>query len=112
MKHSRLEIVVLEKETRFCKIVDVAHTFDTRVIENEREKVDKYQNLKFELKRIWNFSEVTVIPVVISALGAISMDFRKWIILKFALEPHKRPVFLEHEDPEIHSEYLKLWVAT
>ena len=79
LEHSRPDIVVFEKEKRTCKIVDVAFPFDTRVVEKEREKVDKYQELKYELKRIWNCSEVTVIPAVIGALGTISKNFHQWI---------------------------------
>ena len=45
----------------------------------EREKVEKYQELKYELKRIWSCNEVTVIPAVIGALGTISKDFHQWI---------------------------------
>ena len=79
LEHSRPDIVVFEKEKRTCKIVDVACPFDTRVVEKEREKVDKYQELKHELKTIWNCSEVTVIPAVIGALGTISKNFHQWI---------------------------------
>ena len=79
LEHSRPDIVVFEKEKRTCKIVDVACPFDTRVVEKEREKVDKYQELKYELKRIWKCSEVTVIRAVIGALGTISNNFHQWI---------------------------------
>ena len=85
LEHSRPDIVVFEREKRTCKIVDVACPFDTRVVEKEREKVDKYQELKYELKRIWNCSEVTVIPAVIGALGTIHRNgtipknFHQWI---------------------------------
>ena len=84
-----------KKEKRTCKIVDVVCPFDTRVVEKEREKVDKYQELKYELKRIWNCSEVTVIPAVIGALGAISILGLIRSILTSTLEPYKRPVFLD-----------------
>ena len=59
--------------------MDVACPFDTRVVEKEREKVVKYQELKYELKRIWSCSEVTVIPAFIGALGTVSKDFHQWI---------------------------------
>ena len=41
------------------------------VVEKEKEKVDKYQDLKWELKWIWSCGEVTAIPIVILALGTI-----------------------------------------
>ena len=44
LEHSRPDIVVLEKDQRICKIIDVACPFNTRIIEKEREKVDRYQD--------------------------------------------------------------------
>ena len=38
MDHLRPGITVFEKETRSCKIVDMACPFDTRVVEKERGK--------------------------------------------------------------------------
>ena len=38
--------------------------------ENEQEKVDKYQDLAREFKRLWK-AEARVIPIVIGALGTI-----------------------------------------
>ena len=69
MLTSRPGIVGFDKENISCKIVNVACPFDTRVAEKEWEKVDKYQNLKYELKRVWNCREVIVIPAVIGPLG-------------------------------------------
>ena len=43
---------------------------DTRVDENRQEKVDKYQDLAREIKRLWKV-EATVISIVIGALGTI-----------------------------------------
>ena len=54
LEHSRPDIVVLEKDQRIWKIIDVACPFDTRIIEKEREKVDRYQDLKWELKESGN----------------------------------------------------------
>ena len=79
LEHSRPDIVVFEKENRIYKIVDMAGPFDTRVAETGREKVDKYLELKYELKRIWSCSEVGAIPAVIGALGTISKDFHQWV---------------------------------
>ena len=75
LEHMRSDIVVFGKDTRSCKIVDMMCPFDARVVE---EKMAKYRDLKYESKRIWYCSEVTVIPAVIGALGKTSKDFRKW----------------------------------
>ena len=79
LEHSRPDILVLEKDTRICKIIDVACPFDTRIIEKEREKVDHYQDLKWELKKIWQCSDAQVVPIIIEALGTVSKSFQKWL---------------------------------
>ena len=40
---------------------------DTRVDEKEQEKVDKYPNLVWELRRLWNVN-TNIIPIVVGAL--------------------------------------------
>ena len=56
-------------EQKVCKIVDIAIPGDSKVAEKEREKVEKYQDLKRETARIWSMRKVEVIPVVVGALG-------------------------------------------
>ena len=59
--------------------MDVACPFDTRVQDKEREKVEKYQNLKRELKRIWQSQEIVTIPIIIGTLGTVSKNFEHWL---------------------------------
>ena len=40
----------MDKEGKSCVIVDIAVPGDCRVREKEPEKIEKYQNLKIELK--------------------------------------------------------------
>lgn len=40
------------------------------------EKINKYQDLKLELKKIWKMKDVEVVPIVIGALGAIPKGLR------------------------------------
>ena len=64
---------------RKCYIIDVACPFDTRVSAKEKEKIDKYQDLKRELTRIWKCAEVLVVPVIIGALGTLPKGIRTWL---------------------------------
>ena len=52
------------------QIIDFAVPYDTRVDEKEKEKekIQKYQELARELKKLWN-KNVKVIPVTVGALG-------------------------------------------
>ena len=45
------DVVVMDKKEGKCLILDIARPFDTKISE---EKLEKYQDLKRELKRIWN----------------------------------------------------------
>ena len=47
--------------------------------DKEKEKIENYQDLKRELKRIWKLRRVTVVPGIIGALGTVSIDIEKWL---------------------------------
>ena len=51
--------------------MDFAVLTDHRVKLIESEKKDKYLDLAWELKKLWNM-KVTFIPIVIGALGTIT----------------------------------------
>ena len=66
----RPDIIVLNKETKECLIVDTAVPGDTRVNTKEDEKIEKYRDLCRELERLWRV-KCRVVPVVVGALGTI-----------------------------------------
>ena len=45
----------------------------------EEEKVQKYDELKWEIKELWSMKRVDVVPIVIEALGTVSKKLEKWI---------------------------------
>ena len=45
----------------------------------EQEKVDNYSELRREVKKIWNLSQVKVIPVVTGALGVTLKRLKNWV---------------------------------
>ena len=55
---------------RTCKIIDSSVSGDSRIEEKEKEKIEKYQDLKRELQKIWNV-RVKIIPLVVGSLGVI-----------------------------------------
>ena len=68
----RPDIVIVEKRGRICKIIDVAVSNDSRVNAKEQEKIEKYQELRWEVARLGKVNKVEVIPVVVEALGKIT----------------------------------------
>ena len=73
----RPDIILIDKERKGI-IIDVAVSADVRVGEKEREEVEKYQNLKREIGRLWGLKMVDM-PVVIGALGSVTKEFDWWI---------------------------------
>ena len=71
----RPDIVFIDKKEReVVIIIDVAIPGDDRVKDKELEKVEKYQLLK-----VWHMRKVVAVSVVIGALGAVSVNFRKYM---------------------------------
>ena len=66
-------------EKKEFKIIDVAIPVDVRDCEKELEKIEKYKPLKDEIARLWKMRRVTVIPIVIGTLGAITTRFEKYV---------------------------------
>ena len=70
----RLDLVVVDKMKRISKIIDFAVPGDSRIEEKEKDKIEKYQHLGRELRKIWNV-KVKIIPLVVGSLDAILKQF-------------------------------------
>ena len=75
----RPDIILIDKREQRGIIIDIAVPADVRVGEKEREKVEKYQDLKREIGRLWRLKMVEVVSVVIGALGSVIKEFDGWI---------------------------------
>ena len=71
----RPDIVFIDKKEREVVIIDD----DDRVKDKELEKLEKYQLLKDEIAKVWRMRKVIVVPVVIGALGAVSVNFKEYM---------------------------------
>ena len=65
----RLDLIVIDKKEQKGIIIDIAVPADLRIEEKEKEKVEKYQDLKKEIRRLWKLRNAETVPVVIRALG-------------------------------------------
>ena len=52
---------------------------DKRIIDKEKEKIEKYQILEREILRLWNLKKIDVIPVVLGDLGSVTKNFKKYV---------------------------------
>ena len=60
-------------------IVDIASPWDHRVYEKEGEKIEKYQDLKREIGRLWGIRHLEVVPVVVGALEVVNNRLDAWL---------------------------------
>ena len=67
----RPDITLVDKEMKATWIIDIAVPGDIRVKEKEKEKIEKYQDIALEIRRMWNTS-ATVVPIVVGSLGMIN----------------------------------------
>jgi hypothetical protein len=65
----RPDLVVVDKQNSETLIIDIAVPGDFRVVEKEREKISKYQDLAMETGKMWK-TRGKVITIVVGALGA------------------------------------------
>ena len=68
-------VIVVQNDKNLCQIIDFACPYDRRVDTKELEKIEYYQDLAQELKKIWNM-KVKVIPLVTGAVGTTPIKLR------------------------------------
>ena len=78
LKHNQPDITQVHKDTKKWILVDIAVPADQNITRTEEEKVEKYQELAFEIRRVHGASKVIIIPIVIGALGSISKGAKTW----------------------------------
>ena len=69
------DIVVVKKKE--CLIIGIAIPEDNRLKQKKDEKVEKYNELERELKKIWPLKEAEVIPVIIGALCVVTKTLQE-----------------------------------
>ena len=73
IEHRRPDIVVIDKEKRECKIIDIAVPGDQNIKVKELEKISKYQDLRLQVQKLRDI-KATVIPIVVGAFGTVSEE--------------------------------------
>ena len=69
----------MSKGERKCSIIDIAVLGDSRTSDQEKEKVEKIQDFKREIKRIWNMRSVRAAPMIVEALGSTTKKLDDWL---------------------------------
>ncbi len=78
IKANRPDIIIKEKETNKCYLIDVSVPSDRNTSLKSFEKVSKYKDLEIELTKSWK-TQVKTVPLIIGALGAINKSLCKYL---------------------------------
>ena len=73
----RPDIVIWDKKSKTAQIVEVTVPNDFGLNRAEREKNNKYQDLKNDLRTTWGLKDIELIPVVIGATGLVKTNLQK-----------------------------------
>ena len=79
IEHCRPDLLLVKKKSKEAIIIDIAVPGDVRITDKEQDKILKYQDLKREIKTVWQLRKVSVVPIVIGALGAITPNFKRYL---------------------------------
>ena len=72
------DIVIKEKKTDTCLLIDVAVPSDYNIQKKVTEKLNKYVDLQIECQRMWQ-KKVEVIPVIVGATGVVDKKLQKFL---------------------------------
>ena len=72
------DIVLLNRIENECIIIDIAVPADANIAVKEMEKIQKYQDLRREIARLWDI-KTCVVPVVVGSLGMVTKNLAKYL---------------------------------
>ena len=73
------DLIVTGKKEQKGIIAGIAVPADVRVEQKEKEKVERYNDLKKEIRRLWTLRNLEIVPVVIGAPGIVFSEFDRWM---------------------------------
>ena len=75
----RPDIVVHDFVEHSAMLLDVSIPADFNIVEKEREKIQKYKDLCFELQQIWKLRKIKFIPIVIGVTGSFTKNLQNYL---------------------------------
>lgn len=68
---NRPDVILWDKEKSKVYLIDFAVVNSNNLEKTKNQKITKYQQLAYEIKRLWNVNEVIIIPIILSTLGLV-----------------------------------------
>ena len=74
--HNKPDIVIIDKVKNEATIIDVAIPNDQNLARKRLDKLRAYTDLAVEIKTLWNLTNVTIVPMIIGAMGSFHNGFQ------------------------------------
>ena len=87
----KTDIIIIDKTSKECHFIEITCLLDWSILERENFKVDKYQDLKREVAKLWNDRPI-VIPVAIGALGMLTNRLEGKCVWMYLWDYYRRSV--------------------
>ena len=71
------DIVLWDRKSKSAQIIEVSVPNDYGLNRAEREKCNKYQDLKNDLRTTWGLQSIELIPVIVGATGLVKDNLQK-----------------------------------
>ncbi|KAL1448060.1 hypothetical protein WDU94_013882, partial [Cyamophila willieti] len=75
--HNRPDTILRDNIKRKVIIIDYGVVNTNNIQKTYVEKINKYQQLVFEIKRLWDIEDVKIVPIIISTTGLIPKTIPK-----------------------------------
>ncbi|XP_044751668.1 uncharacterized protein LOC123311664 [Coccinella septempunctata] len=69
--HNRPDIILFDKEKRKVTIIDVTVPADDNISRAYSEKLNKYHDLAFEMKEMYQLKTISILPLIITTNGLV-----------------------------------------
>ena len=73
---NRPDILTIDKKSKTATIIDIAVPQDENLLTVTAEKRRNNQNLAIELKHVYQLKRVEIMPIVVSANGLVTHDWK------------------------------------
>jgi len=77
ISHNRPDIVWINKTAKITYLIDISVPNTNNLQQKYSEKLQKYTELSFEIKKMWKMSKVYIVPLIISATGIVPNSLLK-----------------------------------
>ena len=72
----RPDLTLIDETINKVSLVGVAVPWDSKKKKKKKKKKDKYQDLRIELRRLWD-KPVEIVPIIIGTLGTIPNSLKR-----------------------------------